>query len=107
VLLEQWLRELNSDSSHDILGFDPPFLSPLTLFRLSFTHPNRTIGHIVPWEMLGKISFRSLVSSQGVHDKVKGLLARVLDNGIRGVERGGEGTTDSLADQLSRNCYLV
>ena len=65
------------------------------------------MGHSIPWDVLGKISFRSLVSSQGVHDKVKGLLARVLDKGIRDVERGGEGTADCLADQLSKSCFLV
>lgn len=61
----------------------------------------------MPWECLGRISFRSLVSSQSVHDKVKGLLARVLYRGVRGAERGGEGTADYIADQLSRRCYLV
>jgi hypothetical protein len=83
------------------------FLVLSSLFSSYSSPPIRSVGHSVPWEMLGKISFRSLVSSQGVHDKVKGLLARVLDKGIRGVERGGEGTADFLADQLSRNCYLV
>jgi hypothetical protein len=83
------------------------YLPLSSLFSSYSPPPIRSVGHSVPWEMLGKISFRSLVSSQGVHDKVKGLLARVLDKGIRGVERGGEGTSDFLADQLSRNCYLV
>jgi hypothetical protein len=59
-------------------------------------------GLKVSWRTLGKISFKSLVISQGVHDKVKQMLADVLGDAC---EAGKKDIADQISIRLDTQCH--
>lgn len=64
--------------------------------------------HKIPinWIDLGNISFRSLVVSSNVHDKIKRLLHNVIYQLGKSSEKRNEKIADELTKKLTDDCYL-
>ena len=58
----------------------------------------------ITWNKFGKLSFRSLVVSQVVHDDVKRMLLDLVGNACRANESN---IADSITNRLTTDCYQV
>ena len=75
-------------------------LSLIDLLRSSVEEKNLP----VQWNLFGKLSFRSLVVSQVMHEKVKIMLTDLLSGACK---NGASMIADQITGRLTSECYQV